>query len=70
MDNELYDFVKETVDKLVRETAIYYATGTCMWCGGHNREVQYYSFERDGCFYVSLICKKCLEEVAENDGLL
>lgn len=39
MDNELYNFVEETVDRLARETAIYYATGTCMWCGGHNKEV-------------------------------
>lgn len=70
MNNELYDFVEETVDKIARETAICHATGTCMWCGGHNRKVQYYSFERDGCFYVSLICKKCLEELIENDKLL
>lgn len=70
MDNEIYDMIEETVYKIARETAGYYATGTCMWCGGHNRKVQYYPFERDGSFYVSLICKKCLEEVAEDDKLL
>ena len=70
MDNEICKIVEETVDKIARETAGYYATGTCMWCGGHNRKVQYYPFERDGCFYVSLICKKCLKEVTENDRLL
>lgn len=70
MNNELQDFIKETVDKLVRETTIYYTTGTCMWCGGHNKKVQYHSFERDGCFYVSLICDKCLKEVSENDRFL
>lgn len=70
MDKDYYSIIEDTVNKIARETAVYYATGTCMQCGGHNRNVQYYPFERDGGFYVSLICKKCLEEVTENDRLL
>ncbi len=70
MEKDYYSIIEDTVNKIARETAGYYATGTCMWCGGHNRNVQYYPFERDGSFYVSLICKKCLEEVTENDRLL